>query len=284
MAARTDHRPGPDPSPPPTPGSSCTPVARGLQTKSSWVQRHLGPHPGPPWAPHKSTSTLLTNALAALGALGPCSCPPPGARCRTWGSKASGATGPLSPSHPTQEGVASTRMLTGLWSPPEVESSAARTRGHHLEQGWRAAQSPHPSSGACSHEAVVRPLGNRLHTEAPKTQSSPFLVSAASVPSERCWVLHADNDPQDSPARGPSTPISEVQTLRLGKCSSPTPVSSGWGHSCPGTQEGRSRRACCGDGTSEAGRGTPALPPRLPLPGSLCPGCPGCQCQLINHS
>ena len=161
---------------------------------------------------------------------------------------------------------------------------AARTRGHHLEQGWWAAQSPHPLSGACSHEAVVRPLGTRLHTEAPKTQSSPFLVSAASVPSERCWVLHADNDPQDSPARGPSTPISEVQTLRLGKCSSPTPLSRGWGQSCPGTQEGRSRRACCGDGTSEAGRGTPALPPRLPLPGSLCPGCPGCQCLLINHS
>ena len=129
MAARTDHRPGPDPSPPPTPGSSCTPVARGLQTQSSWVQQHLGPYPGPPWAPHKSTSTLLTDALTALGALGPCSCPPPGAGPRTWGSKASGAAGPLSPSHPTQEGVASTRMLTGLWMPPEVESSALGTSG-----------------------------------------------------------------------------------------------------------------------------------------------------------
>ena len=138
MAARTDHRPGPDPSPPPTPGSSCTPVARGLQTQSSWVQQHLGPYPGPPWAPHKSTSPLLTDALTALGALGPCSCPAPGAGPRTWGSKASGAAGPLSPSHPTQEGVASTRMLTGLWMPPEVESSALGTSGQPAPQVYRA--------------------------------------------------------------------------------------------------------------------------------------------------
>ena len=47
---------------------------------------------------------------------------------------------------------------------------AARTRGHCLEQGWWAAQCPCPSSGACSHKAVTRPLGNGLHMEAPKTE------------------------------------------------------------------------------------------------------------------
>ena len=49
--------------------------------------------------------------------------------------------------------------------------------------------------------------------------------------------------PQDSPARGPSTPTSEVQTPRLATYSLPTPVSSGWdelprGHTGGKEQEG----------------------------------------------
>lgn len=276
MAACTDHSPGPDLSPPPTPESSCTPGARGLQTKSLWVQQHLGPRPGPPWAPHKSTSNPLTDALTALGTLGPCSCPP-GAGSRTWGSKASGATGPSSLSCPTEEGVASTRMLIGLQTPPEMENSTLGTsrrpgRGHCLEQAWWAAQSPCPLSGACSHEAVARPLGNGLHTEAPKTEQplpgGRRLSSLGEVTTSLGRALQG--------ARAHPLQRYKRRGLQGTACSHPSVVA---GTSRPGaTQEGKNRRARHGDRTQEAGRGTPALPPhpgRSPAGPCLAPHAPG---------
>ena len=139
---------------------------------------------------------------------------------------------------------------------------AARTRGHCLEQGWWAAQSPCPSSGACSHKAVVRPLGNGLHMEAPKTEQplpgGHCLSSLGEVTSLRTALQGARAHPlQRCKHRG----------LQRTACPHPSVVA---GMSCPGaTQEGKSRRACHGDRTQEAGRGTPALPPH---PGGSPPG------------
>ena len=266
MAARTDHSPGPDPSPPPTPGSSCTPGARGFQTKSLWVQQHLGPHPGPPWAPHKSTSNPLTDALAALGTLGPCSCPP-GAGPRTWGSKASGATGPPSLSCPIEEGVASTRMLVGLQTPPEVESSTLGTSGQpgpRSLSGARVVGCPEPLSFVWglfprgsregpgewaphggSKDRAAPPGGRRLSSLGEVTSLGTALQGARAHPLQRC----------------------KHRGLQRTACPRPSVVA---GTSCPGaTQEGKSRRACHGDRTQEAGRGTPALPPH---PGGSPPG------------
>lgn len=192
MAAHTDHRPGPDLSPLPTLGSSCTLLpeafrqrARGSSGILGLIQARLG-HPTrapPPCSPMPLLPWAPSGPVPALQELGP------GRRGQR----------PVGPQVPSLKAITSYRGGGGLNKDAHRATDtsrggelctgyvwAARTRGHRLEQGWWAAQSPHPSSGACSHEAVVRPLGNRLQTEAPKTQSSPFLVAAASVPSERC--------------------------------------------------------------------------------------------------
>lgn len=43
-------------------------------------------------------------------------------------------------------------------------------------------ESPSPLSRSCPHRTITRAPGNRLHAEAPKTQSSPALVAARLNP------------------------------------------------------------------------------------------------------
>lgn len=191
MAAPTDHRPGPDPSPLPTLGSSCTPLpeafrqrARGSSGILGLIQARLGhptrapppcsPMPLLPWAP--SGPVLPTRSWAQdVGVKG------------QWGRRRL----PLRPSRPTEEEVAPTRMLTGLQTPPEVESSALGTSGQPgpevtvWSKGGGLPRAPTLHLGPVPTRQSRGPGGTGSRQRLPR-QSSPFLVAAASVPSERC--------------------------------------------------------------------------------------------------
>lgn len=259
-AAQAERQTGPPP--PLAPGSSDGPSARGLLTVRgpSSIAGFLQSSPGcPPWSASASPPPPCS-PRAALRALRPCSCPP-----RSWagGARAQRPVG-LRVHHsrhvlqwrrrPHKDAVAAASGSRGGEPyPGHAQPGPQVTVG---EQAWWTAQSPPaPCPGPVPTGRPQGPLGYTLHAGAPRTLSSPV---------GRCRVLCADHTLRTA-LRGPSTPISEVQTPRLRKHSGTAVLGSDVGAKLPrDLTGGKNGGAPMGRGGEAAGGPQPCLPPSSP--------------------
>lgn len=232
---------------------------------SSRAQQHRGLSPVQPWVPPWSAAASPPppcSPRAALRALRPCSCPP---RSCAGGARAQRPVGlRVHHSHhvlqwrrrPHKDAVAAASgSRGGAPYPGHVQPGPQVTVG---EQAWWTAQSPPaPCPGPVPTGRPQGPLGYTLHAGAPRTLSSPV---------GRCRVLCADHTLRTA-LRGPSTPISEVQTPRLRKHSGTAVLGSDVGAKLPGDLTGGKSGEHPWDGAGRLqGDRSPASRPALRTP------------------